>query len=325
MKQGTGLKKNAFRIALAVVLLGVGLMPGLQEPVSAADGLVLKTITAEGLPNPWVKAIFHDGDRLIVTTTAGTVQRAPGDERFVPFAPGPGFKGVNVTGWTEFGGKSWAGSESALNVREGGKWSSLDRFQQVQHAEELLYSDEKSLYALARVMYGGVLKLSDGNWSVVDRGSGTGIMNNATAILTRGDEIFIGTTTNGLYHFDGKAWKVLSQQDGLPGVWVTSLAATDEGVWVGCYNGLALYDGNRFKNYSTEDGLPGNKISVLKVVKGKLVVGTMQNGLSIRQGRLFVNATMATGLSDDRVEALEADERGVWVGTINGLNLVEVR
>jgi ligand-binding sensor domain-containing protein len=94
---------------------------------------------------------------------------------------------------------------------------------------------------------------------------------------------------------------------------------------VGCYNGLALYDGNRFKKFTTEDGLPGNKISVLKVVKGKLVVGTMQNGLSIRQGRLFVNATMATGLSDDRIEALEADERGVWVGTINGLNLVEVR
>jgi hypothetical protein len=325
MKQGSRLNKKTFRIALAVILLGVGLMPGLQATVFAGDGLVLKAIMAEGLPNPWIKGIFHDGDTLVVTTTAGTVKRAPGDEKFVPFAPGPGFKGVNVTGWAEFGGKSWVGTESALNVREGGKWSSLDRFQQVQHAEELLYSDSKALYALARVMYGGVLKFSDGNWSVVDRGSGTGIMNNATAILSRGDELFIGTTTNGLYYFDGKGWKVLSQNDGLPGVWVTSLAATDEGVWVGCYNGLALFDGSRFKSFSKEDGLPGNKISVLKVIKGKLVVGTMQNGLSIRQGRLFVNATMATGLSDDRIETLEADERGVWVGTINGLNLVEVR
>jgi hypothetical protein len=196
MKQGSRLNKNTFLSALAVVILGVGLMPGLQATVSAADGLVLKTITDEGLPNPWIKGLFHDGERLIVTTTAGTVQRAPGEERFAPFAPGAGFKGASVTGWAEFGGKSWVGTESALNVREGGKWSSLDRVQQVQHAEELLYSDEQSLYALARVMYGGVLKFNAGNWTVVDRGAGTGIMNNATAILTRGDELFIGTTTS---------------------------------------------------------------------------------------------------------------------------------
>ncbi len=324
------MRRNLFNIrsitiAIAGIILGAGLMPGLQKPVSAADGIVLKTIMAEGLPNPWIKGLFHDGEQLVVTTSNGTAKRSPGDEAFTPFAPGAGFKGTNVTGWAEFGGKSWVGTEVALNVREGGKWSTIDRFQQVQHAEELLHTDGKVLYALARVMQGGVLRSDGTNWSVVDRGAGTGIMNNATAILARGDEIFIGTTTNGLFYFDGKGWKVLSPADGLPGIWVTSLAATDEGVWVGCYNGLALFDGNRFKAYTTVDGLPGNKISALKVVKGKLVVGTMQNGLSIRQGRLFVNVTMANGLTDDRVEALDADDRGVWVGTINGLNLVEVR
>jgi hypothetical protein len=325
MRLITLLDKKSLKIALAGILLGVGLMSGLQVPAQAADGTLLKTIMAEGLPNPWIKGVFKDGDKLIVTTTTGTAQRSPADEQFVPFAPGPGFKGTNVTGWAEFGGKSWVGTETALNVREGGKWSVLDRFQQVQHSEEVLFSDGKSLYAVARVMYGGVLKFDGGNWSIVDRGAGTGIMNNATAILTRGDEIFIGTTTNGLYYFDGKAWKVITQKDGLPGIWVTSLAANDEGVWIGCYNGLALFDGTRFKPYTKADGLPGDKISTLKVVKGKLVVGTMQNGLAIRQGRLFVNVSMANGLSDDRVEALEADDRGVWVGTINGLNLVEVR
>jgi hypothetical protein len=325
MGQIIQLNIKSLKIAVAGILLGVGLLAGLQGPASAADGTVLKTIMAEGLPNPWIKGLFRDGERLIVTTTAGTVQRDPGDGLFAPFAPGGGFKGGRVTGWAEFGGKSWVGTEAALNIREGGKWSSLDKFQQVQHAEELLHSDSKSLFALARVMFGGVLKFNGSEWSVVDRGAGTGIMNNATAILSRGDELFIGTTTNGLYYFDGKSWKVFSQQDGLPGVWVTSLAATDDGVWVGCYSGLALFDGSRFKAFNTTDGLPGTRISALKVVKGKLVVGTMQSGVSIRQGRLFVNVSMATGLTDDRVEALEADDRGVWVGTINGLNLVEVR
>jgi hypothetical protein len=306
-------------------LLGAGLLPGLQVPVFAGDGLVLKTITDSGLPNNWIKGIFRDGDRLIVTTTTGTAVREPGETAFTAFVPGAGFKGRNVTGWAEFGGKSWVGTESAMNVREKGKWTSLDRFQQVQHSEEAVYADGKSLYALAKVMFGGVLKFDGSAWSIVDRGPGTGIMNNATCILTRGEELFIGTTTNGLYYFDGKGWRVFAQKEGLPGVWVTSLAANDDGVWIGCYNGLALFDGNKFKVYKTEDGLPGNKISALEVVKGKLVVGTMDSGASIRQGRLFVNVTMASGLTDNRIEALEADDAGVWVGTINGLNLVEVR
>ncbi len=303
--------------ALSVALAGVA---------AAADGTVLKVYAAgAGMQSTWIKGIFRDGDRVLVATTAGTSVFDPAEKRFVPFAPGPGFKGARVTGWADFGGKTYAGSEIALNVREGGKWTSLDRFHQVRHNEELLVTDGKVLYALARVMFGGVLRFDGKDWAIVDRGAGTGIMNNATALLKRGDELFIGTTTNGLYHFDGKAWKVLLPENGLPGVWVTSLAQTDEGVWVGCFNGLALYDGEKFRRFGAADGLPSEKISALKVVNGKLLVGTMDKGLSIRAGNLFVNVGTEQGLSDNRVEAIEGSAEGAWVGTVNGLNLVEVR
>ncbi len=318
-------RMGQMRKAGLAVLAGAACL-ALGGPAAAADGTVLKVFsTGAGLKTNWIKGIFRDGDRILVADTAGTSVFDPAEAKFVPFAPGPGFKGARVTGWAELGGKTYAGTEAALNVREGGKWTSLDRFQQVQHNEELLVADGKTLYAVARVMFGGVLRFDGKQWTIVDRGSGTGIMNNATSLLIRGDELFIGTTTNGLFHFDGKAWKVFGPQDGLPGVWVTSLAQTDEGVWVGCFNGLALFDGEKFKRFTPADGLPGSKISALKVVGGKLLIGTMDAGLSIKVRNLFVNVGMDKGLSDNRIETIEAADGGAWVGTVNGLNLVEVR
>ena len=327
---GNGASTGRLMRLFVMAILAFAGMAGFAGTASAADGQVLKTWFADsGLPNSWIKGIFRDGGLVLVTSgddvRGGTSSFDPESGRFVPFAPGAGFAGRRVAGWAEFGGKSYAGTESALNVREKGKWSSLDRFQQVQHAEEALFADAAALYAVARVMYGGVLKFDGKAWSIVDRGPGTGIMNNATSLLTRGGEIYIGTTTNGLFRYDGKAWKVVGPSDGLPGVWVTSLAVTDEGVWVGCYNGLALFEGDKLRKFTVDDGLPSNRVSALKVVKGRLLVGTMDAGLSIRTRRGFQNVSAANGLSDPRITAIGEADEGAWVGTVNGLNLVEVR
>lgn len=322
------MKNSIDKIKCFIAAVGVvaTLLVPASGPILAADGAVLaKFLTGSGLPNAWIKGVFRDGTKVLVSYPGGTAVWDPAEKRFEPFAPGKGFVGASVTGWAEFGGKSYAGTEGALNVREGGKWTSLDRFQQVQHANEWLYADGKSLYALARVMFGGVLRFDGSNWAIVDRGAGTGIMNNATSILTRGEEIFIGTTTNGLYYFDGKAWNVIGPEQGLPGIWVTSLAATAEGVWVGCFQGLALFDGGKLKRFGKADGLPSNKIAVLKVIKEKLLAGTMDGGLSIGIRGRFFNVSMEQGLTDNRIEAIEAADEGAWVGTVNGLNLVEVR
>ncbi len=310
-------------IFLVFLLAGSGFS---GRDASGADGTVLKKyFTESGLPSAWVKGVFRDGDRILVSYPGGTAAWDPVEGKFVPFGPGKGFKGSFVTGLAVYGGKTYMGTEAALNVREGGKWTSLDRFQQVQHSEELLYSDGKSLYALARVMFGGVLRYDGADWSIVNRGAGTGIMNNATSLLTRGGEVFIGTTTNGLFYFDGNDWKVIGTEQGLPGIWVTSLAETSEGVWIGCYNGLALFQDGKIRKFTPSDGIPSNKISVLKVIKDKLVIGTMDGGVAIKIRNLFVKVTMENGLSDNRIEAIEAADEGAWVGTVNGLNLVEVR
>lgn len=300
------------------------------RPASAgAFSVTRKYFTASGLPNNWIKGIFRDGSRLLVTAgddrTGETVVLDPATDRFVPFEPGAGFAGKRVTGWAEYGGKTFAGTESALNVREGNSWTLLDRVGPVRHSGETLYADDKMLYAVARVMYGGVSSFDGKEWRVVDRGRGTGILNNATSLLKDGETLYIGTTTNGLLRFDGRQWTVVGVADGLPGVWVTSLAVTGEGVWVGCNDGLALLAGGKIRTFAKANGLPSRRIRVLRTIRGRLVVGTADNGISIRTGERFVTPSTDQGLSDPRVEAIEAAPEGAWVATVNGLNLVTIR
>lgn len=309
-------------LAILVVLLSGG-------AAGAADGTVLQVFTtADGLPNNWVKAVMTPPGKVVVTAgdpvRGGTAVLGKGDRKFSPYEPGEGFAGTRVTSWAEFGGKSYVATEAALNVGEGGKWNPLTRFQNVMHSEEILVPAGNRLYAIAPVMYGGILRLEGGAWSLLERGQGMGILNNATGLATRGEEIFISTTNNGLFHFDGKGWKVVTE--GLPVPWVTSVAVDGEGtVWLGTPGGLGRYEEGKVTLLRTEDGLPSNKIAALQVIRGKLVVGTMDQGVSVKVRNQFINTGSAQGLSDDRVTVIAAGEEGAWVGTLNGLNLVEVR
>lgn len=328
--RGAG-QTSLFAYILLLLLANSGVSAFLVPGVSFGGDVSVsrKYFTASGLPNNWIKGIFRDGSRILVTAgddrTGATVAFDPGKDRFVPFEPGPGFAGKQVTGWADYGGKGFAGTEIALNVREGSGWSHLEGFRQVRHSGELLYSDGKTLYALARVMYGGVLSFDGKDWRIVDRGPGTGIMNNATSILKDGETLYIGTTTNGLFRFDGRDWKVIGVEEGLPGVWVTSLAATAEGVWVGCNDGLALIAGGKIRTFSKAHGLPSRRISSVRSARGRLLVGTADAGLSIRTGERFETLSADNGLSDPRIQAIEEAPEGAWVGTVNGLNLVTIR
>lgn len=318
------------RILLSYLVISDAAAVAFARPAFAQDlAVARKYFTESGLPNNWIKGIFHDGSRVLVTAgddrTGRTVVLDAETDRFVPFEPGPGFSGTRVAGWAEFGGKSYAGTETALNVRENGRWAHLERFGPVRHSGELLYSDGQTLYALARVMYGGVLSFDGKDWRVVDRGPGTGNMNNATSILRDGETLYIGTTTNGLLRFDGRQWTAIGAAEGLPGIWVTSLAATAEGVWVGCNDGLALISGGKIRKIPESKGLPSSRIRSLRTIRGRLFVGTADAGLSIRTGERFETLSAEQGLSDPRIEAIEAAPEGAWIATVNGLNLVTIR
>ena len=135
---------RAVPIATLVLAAALAAAPGVSR---SADGVVLKTFTTgNGLRNNWIKGVFRDGDRLLVAHVAGTDLYEPFDRKFVPFEPPAGFKGGRITGIAAFGGKTYVGTDAALNVREGGKWTSLERHLQVVHSEEVLTASPTALY-----------------------------------------------------------------------------------------------------------------------------------------------------------------------------------
>jgi ligand-binding sensor domain-containing protein len=318
----------AARIAAWALLLLPAAFPGPSQALE--PGMAGKYSVADGLPSDWVKGIFVDGGRLLVSAgdavRGGTAVREEGGGKFVPFDPGSGFAGRRVTGFARFAGKVYVATESALNVSGEGRWTSLDNSGRVEHRSELLVAAEDSLYAVSRVMYGGVLRFDGKDWTPVTRGEGTGFLNNATALLARGKELFIGTTSNGLLHFDGSAWRVIGPSDGLPGVWVTAFAgAAGGGVYVGTYGGLAYLEGGKVRGIGPAEGYTGGRVTSLAIVDGILVAGTANAGIYLSDGGRFRAFGEKEGLSDNRVEALAPVPGGVWVGTLNGLNRVDLR
>jgi signal transduction histidine kinase/CheY-like chemotaxis protein/sugar lactone lactonase YvrE len=64
-------------------------------------------------------------------------------------------------------------------------------------------------------------------------------------LLDRDGLLWVGTE-NGVARFDGQAWSLLSQSDGLPGRFVYAIAQTDDGaMWFGTDGGLVRYRRNR--------------------------------------------------------------------------------
>ena len=173
-------------------------------------------------------------------------------------------------------------------------------------------------------MLGGLVQYDGTQWKLLSRGEGTGVMNNITRIALWNGELWAGTTNNGIFVLKSGKWNVTGPEDGLPGLWITSLAGTDDGMYAGSPDGLGYFDGRRWKVFRVADGLPSNKVSALKAYENKVIVGTFDRGISIFDGRRFRNIGRAEGLSDDRVESIEVVEDTIWIGTINGLSLVRI-
>jgi ligand-binding sensor domain-containing protein len=274
----------------------------------------------ESLPFGWVTGVFRDGNDVWVGTKNGT--------RIFDLAarkwrnPPAGFSGNAVTGLARFGGKLFAATDTGLNVGGRGGWETMNRIANAVTTNGDLAVSEGALWLAARTMTGGLLQFDGTAWKLLSRGEGTGVMSNITRLSFRNGELWAATTNNGIFVLKSGEWTVMGPEDGLPGLWITSLAGTGDGMYAGSPDGLGFFDGRRWKVYRVPDGLPSNKVSALKVYKNKVIIGTFDRGISIFDGRRFRNVGSAEGLSDDRVQAIEVVEDTVWVGTINGLSLI---
>jgi signal transduction histidine kinase/ligand-binding sensor domain-containing protein/DNA-binding response OmpR family regulator len=152
--------------------------------------------------------------------------------------------------------------------------------------------------------------------------------------------IWLGTR-NGLNRYDGIDLLSFFHHDNdslsLTNNLVNTIQVGIDGVlWIGTYEGLSLFDPKQFKFHNIDYFVKGGSIptfgSILSIENGDngiVWIGTIANGLfkvSTKEGRLEQIKANSESLSicDNWVNALKFDKKGrLWVGTKNGLSLIE--
>jgi len=136
------------------------------------------------------------------------------------------------------------------------------------------------------------------------------------------DQLWVGSQ-NGLGHFDGQKWTLLTAHDGLSGNSVRAITEDNNGgLWVGTENqGLDLYQNGKFTVYRAGQGsLPGDDISCLCAASdGTLWVGTFAHGLARFEGGKWESFSTHNGLVSDSISYIIENGDMLWIGSNFGL------
>lgn len=169
--------------------------------------------------------------------------------------------------------------------------------------------------------------------------------NNIQAMVRdRGNNLWIGTETNGVIFFDSQSKTIEKFQNeknnasSLKENNVTSLLVNDDRiVWIGTHS-AGLHKLNmskkKFENYSTDAKnksmlSDANIWPIFEDSKGNIWVGT-NNGLNVLDKhnhilkKYFFSAADKNTISNNRIWSINEDRKGnIWVGTQNGLNRID--
>jgi hypothetical protein len=142
------------------------------------------------------------------------------------------------------------------------------------------------------------------------------------------DEQFVWFATNkGLVRYRklDRSLRTYTEQEGLPDTAVNFALTIGRQVWFATRNGIALYDPatDGFRPYTTKDGLAGEDIAELYQVGDDLWC-RHEKGLSrFRAKTRFFSNFGTKELGSQTVYAVVNDSDGLWVGTENGLMLID--
>jgi signal transduction histidine kinase/CheY-like chemotaxis protein/ligand-binding sensor domain-containing protein len=291
----------------------------------AANGKVDRFTIADGLPPGGVRAILgaRNGQIWIGADGGGLARFAGG--RFERFTTRDGLSDDAVTALLEDReGSLWVGT------RTGG----LNRFREpiltIYSRREGLSSNV--VWSVARDRQhglwlgteGGLDHFQDGRFTTYTVNDGLP-SNSVFATLQASDGVLWAGTGGGIARLRHGRWEKLSATRGFPRGRVSAFLEDRTGaLWIGTIYGLYRWKDGRLHDYSHEAGIAtANVRALIEDHEGTLWIATHGRGLlRLRNGR-FTTFTTRDGLSNDIVESLYADEHGLWVGTVRGLNLVQ--
>ncbi len=136
--------------------------------------------------------------------------------------------------------------------------------------------------------------------------------------------IWIGTSLGVFKFHEGQLTK-FSEEDGLVSNRITDTLVGRQGaIWIGTRDGLSKFADDEFTNFTVADGLVSNEIRcLLEDDDGILWVATT-TGMSRFDGIRFTNVVPKGGFSNNVCRALVRDGPYLYIGTLNGLNRLNV-
>lgn len=275
-----------------------------------------------GLPSDWVISLCEDREKnLWCGTGAGLVLIRPSNVETV--APPDKWRGRPVLSVLPTpDGALWIGTEGAglYCLREGG-WTNFGMAQGLRNSYVWSLADDAGGRLWAGTWGGGLFVLDKGGFHFP-----SGMENflpAMPALLSFGNEMWIGTTTTGALHYrDGKLER-FDEVAGKPFGDVRAIARDKSGVlWFGTAGGgLIRRENGTFTRFKKADGLSSDFIECLYIADdGALWIGTFGGGLDRLKDGKFTVISHREGLPNEVIGHIESDGHGfLWMSSYGGI------
>ncbi|MCC5946290.1 MAG: SpoIIE family protein phosphatase [Bernardetiaceae bacterium] len=138
-------------------------------------------------------------------------------------------------------------------------------------------------------------------------------------------KMYMATQANGLWSMDNGVFQPFSQKDGLPDDHLHDLALSEQGLWIATDRGLALLHNQEIKIFKENTKLPSQIVKTLWIddKDQSLWIGTAK-GLCLAKNQSIIKNYPS--LQNKSIEAItKADKNKIWIGTDNGLFLLDTQ
>jgi len=337
----------------------LNLLPIYQTQVSESRGTEkygrLKTYRyVDGLADNGVRAIAQDREGVLWFGTGNGLSRFDGTT-WTTFTTQNGLAYNSIRPLIlDREGVLWIGTMRGLNRYDGQSWFTITRRDGLASDDvtAILQAQDGTLWVGT---LGGVSHFDGINWNTFTQQDGLP-GNDVSAILQDQEgRMWIGTGIRALYDgvsspsggvscYDGQTWTTYTQQDGLPGRWISKITQDKDGVlWVEDYEGgvsrydgknwttvpvsevstlidVIRYDGQRWATHTQQDNLVSNEmLTVFEDREGILWFG--KDGVNKLDATSWTIYTQQNGLARNGVNVIFQDKKGVlWVGMGDKLN-----
>lgn len=129
----------------------------------------------------------------------------------------------------------------------------------------------------------GVVKLSDGDWTIYTNNDGLVDSPIHTIAIDANGSKYFGSNSKGVSKFDGANWTTYNTENGLVDNAIrTIIVDKKNNLWIGTTDGVSMYNGAKWRTYTVEDGLSHNWVTSIVIDdEGKMWFGTNGGGITV--------------------------------------------